>query len=337
MFHQWWDVDLETRLWYDKKMADYQQNLKGDDKKNFDKKLNELVKNSLQSGNFATAGKSPNKENVIGHNDMFWFKQASTCHRSDYLVAKSFIAQGAYAKVEEMYRKNLDLDPWLAISQGNAALIQHHPSKANEAFRQAIRLSSSTNSKAYAHLGLALYFAEKGEWRFAKPLFEKAAQIQPNDNLTTYLWLDNARTNSQSPKENLSRARAWRNNNPTSPTAQVAYLREARLGDFSKEFTSIQKATNDFFHDALQLQAPNGELIGAYVQFLVLSNRLNDAKTTLDKYRYLRNAPAMLLARADLVAVQGNETKSNELLIKAGKIAAHHPGYVIFLQKDALQ
>ena len=69
----------------------------------------------------------------------------------------------------------------------------------------------------------------------------------------------------------------------------------------------------------------------------MLSNRLEDAKTTLAKYRYLRNRPAILLAKADLLAVEGKLEKSNEMLIKAAKMVPEHPGYAVFLQKDALQ
>ena len=311
LYHAWWDIDLDDRLSIKKRQSKME--------KAAQKERKEKARELLSTGN--------TDKNIPWH-----FYQNYVCYKADGYLAYSQIAQGKIDSVEEMYRTKLDLDANLAVAFGNVSLQKGELQKANEAYRQALILESKPTA---AHrLGLGLYFADKGEWRFAEPLFQEALQLNRTDALTTYLWLDNARAHSQEKSDNLQRAKQWSTQNPDVAAAHVAYMREAKIAEDQTLFAKLVKKTERFFLIQLSWQSPTVSLIGPYVQYLVLTERYEEADAVLTKYDYLQAEPELLIAQADLKAAKGELDDAKAMLQQAKVNAVGHPGYIFLTKND---
>ena len=311
LYHAWWDIDLDSRMEIKKQQGEMEKAAK--------KAAKEAAKEAMATGK--------KQKKVSWH-----FQQNYRCFRADGLIAQTKIAQGNLDHVEKLYREKLDLDPGLAIAFGNSSLLQGDLEKANEAYRKAYILEAKPDP--LHRVGLGLYFADKGEWKYAEPLLKEALELDRHDPLVTYLWLDNARAASTSTKANILRAKRWRFKNPDSAAAQVAFLREAKIaGDqelFNKTLTEIDK----FFSTRLGWLTPDSKLIGPYIQYLVMKDRLEDAEASLSKYASMSSAPEMLIAQADLKAAKGDLPGAQTILKNAGSLSADHPAYVTFLKSN---
>ena len=311
LYHAWWDINLDDRLSIKKRQA----------------KMDKFVKEVAQEKARELLATENTDQNTPWH-----FYQNYACYKADGNLAYAQIAQGKTDKIEDMYRTKLDLDANLAVAFGNVSLQKGELNKANEAFRQALILESQPTA---AHrLGLGLYFADKGEWRFAEPLFKEALELNRTDALTTYLWLDNARAQSEKMSDNLKRAKQWRMQNPDVAAAHVAYLREAKIADNQRLFEKLGKTTEQFFLVQLSWQQPKPSLVGPYIQYLVLTDRFDAAEAVLTKYDYLQAEPELLLAQADLKAAQGQLDGAKAILQQAQTNAVAHPGYIFLTNNE---
>ena len=117
----------------------------------------------------------------------------------------------------------------------------------------------------------------------------------------------------------------WSYNNPDIAAARVAFVRETKIANDQELFEKLVKRTDRFFSVQVAWKRPNSDLIGPYIQFLVLTDRFEDAEAALAKYDYLLKNPAMLLAQADLKAAKGDLEGAQKLLKEAGALAKRSP------------
>ena len=195
-YHNWWDRSLDERL-------------------EIKKEQGAIPSEEAKALKEEQKAKDPSTSPVWHH------YQASQCHISDGMVALAALSQGNYTEIAQLYAQ-LDLDPRLAIIQGNAALVSGDLDLAESAYRQALLLESAP--MVAPRYGLALFFADQGEWRFADPLFQEAFDLFPVDSIGASLWFDNARANGE---DTIKKAMALQEKYPQSYTPQFLLLREA--------------------------------------------------------------------------------------------------------------
>jgi len=294
-FHQWWDIDLDTRL-------DIQKSQKQMESEDIEAK------------------KEAQKSLSLSDQPVWHHKQSSSCYTSDRHIALLQLSKEQFDAVSKTYER-LDLDAGLAIVQGNAALVQGKLDLAESAYRQAIRLEDKPSF--HARLGLALYFADQGEWRFADPLFAEAFTLRSESPITSSLWFDNARSNGE---DTLKKAMNLKDSYPKSSTAHFLALREASI-------LQNQEALNTLGSDLLPLGPnPNEHTISAQVRSLVILGNIEEANTLLDAHPSFADTPAMLIAKADIAAYSGDSTMALNMLKEAAKRNPYNPAVALFLR-----
>jgi tetratricopeptide (TPR) repeat protein len=303
LYHSWWDINLDARL----SIQNRQQEMESDEQE----EAKEIARST-----------------AIGEEAPWYFPQSEKCNSADSLLAQLYFSQGHPEKVEPIYRQHLDLDARMARTMGNTALAQQNTGLAHEAYRQAILLESSP--KSMHRLGLALYFADIGEWRFAEDLFEEALQLDPFDTLATVSWLDNSRAHVEK-QANIKLAQRWRSQNPDSPAAHFALVRESKISGVERSYESAVALAESFFAVAMK-NSPDSNTVGAYVQYMVGTDRVAEAEQVVSKYSQFIDTPPMLLAQADLHATKGDRDEAEKTLIKAAKMAPDHPAYALLLR-----
>ena len=294
-YHKWWDIDLDTRLAIQKAQ-------KAMEKEEVDAKKEEQK------------GLSLSDEPVWHH------KQSSKCHISDGFIASLQLSKEQFEDVAKTYAK-LDLDPNLAVIQGNAALIQGNLDLAESAYRQAIRLEGKPET--VSRLGLALYFADQGEWRFADPLFAEAFDLQSNDAIAASLWFDNARANGE---DTLKKAMDLKEKYPKSLAAHFVAIREASIlqneeakAKIGAELLSMGPTATD-------------NLVSIQARTLVVLGKADEAQKVIDAYPQFAQSAPILVAQADIAAYSGDASKALDLLKQAAQKDAHHPVIALFLR-----
>ena len=294
-YHKWWDLDLDTRLQIQKDQA------------------------ALESAEQDTR-KEQQKELSISDEPVWHHKQDYTCFLADGKIAMLDLSNEKFDNVQKLY-EGLDLDPTIAIAQGNAALVQGNLDLAEAAYRQAIRLEKKPN--VAARFGLGLYFADQGEWRFADPLFAEAFALNPDDAVGASLWFDNARSNGE---DTLQKALALREAYPQNNTTLFLALREAKILQNMDVFTTLSaEALSD---------APlvNSSTISTRIRMLVLLEKTDEAAKMIERYPEYANSAAFLVAKADLAAMSGDPTTALNYLKEAAQKDASHPAVALFLR-----
>jgi tetratricopeptide (TPR) repeat protein len=290
-YHQWWDNDLDTRLEIQKTQ------------KNLEKSV-------------AEAQKEEQKSKTLEEAPVWFHKQSHTCHLADGKLAIISLANEQFLAVQESY-KNLDLDPAVAIAQGNSALVQGNLDLAESAYRQAIRLEKTP--EVAARFGLALFFADQGEWRFADPLFAEAFAINPHDAIGASLWFDNARANGE---DTIKKANALLATYPKNNTVRFLLLREAKISENTEVMAGIK----------MEKEAPDANTISTMARSLVILEKLDEAVALLDKNEEYAGDAAFLVARADIAAASGDSTAAINFLKKAAQRDPSHPAVALFLR-----
>jgi tetratricopeptide (TPR) repeat protein len=295
-YHQWWDNDLDTRLEIQKGQA-------------------KLKKEEIETLKEEQKGKSLEEE------DTAWFhKQSHTCHLTDGKLALINLANEQFQAVQKTYER-LDLDPAVAIAQGNSALVQGNLDVAESAYRQAIRLEKTPSIAA--RYGLALFFADQGEWRFADPLFAEAFAINPEDAIGASLWFDNARANGE---DTIQKASALLETYPQNNTVRFLLLREAKISGNTELLTQTNAMP------AAISVMDNASTISTKARSLVILEKLDEATTLLDNNKKYADSSSVLVARADIAAASGDPTAAINFLKKAAQRDPSHPAMALFLK-----
>jgi len=151
--------------------------------------------------------------------------------------------------------------------------------------------------------------------------------LDPMDTLSTLLWADNLRSNSDSAYKAVS---AWHKNHQDSPAAHVALLREAKMSDSELNIKAATNVGDAFFAKYSELMSHDAEYVGANIQYLVIKGELPKARKLLNTYK--GTSPYLLLAKADLMAATGDIDAAKEALKAAGKRWPDHPAYALFLR-----
>ena len=294
-YHKWWDINLDTRL-------------------DIQKAQKELEKEEVE------AKKEEQKGLSLSDEPVWHYKQNSQCHIADGWIASLQLSNEQFDAVAETYKK-LDLDPRLALIQGNAALIQGNLDLAESAYRQAIRLEPTPY--AYARLGLALYFADQGEWRFADPLFEEAFSLNSTDAVAASLWFDNARANGE---DTLAKALNLKKAYPKSSAAHFLALREATI---LQNTEALSKLGSDLLPIGPN---PTQNEVSAQARSLVLLGNIEEAKKFIDSYPQFADTTSIFIAQADIAAYSGDSTLALDLLKKAAQKDSDNPVIALFLR-----
>ena len=294
-YHKWWDQDLDTRIQIQKKQG--------------------ALKKTEQD-----ALKEQQKDLSISEEPVWHHKQDYTCFLVDGKIAMIDLSNEQFDSVQKIYEK-IDLDPTVAIAQGNAALVQGNLDLAEAAYRQAIRLEKTPN--VAARYGLGLYFADQGEWRFADPLFAEAFALDIDDSIAASLWFDNARSNGE---DTLQKALDLREAYPQNNTTLFLALREAKIVQDMDVFAKL--SAQPFSEPALI----NNAIISTQIRTLVLMEKTEEASKMIEAYTEYANTAQFLVAKADLAAFTGDSTKAINYLKEAAKIDASHPAIALFLR-----
>ena len=294
-YHKWWDIDLDTRL-------EIQKSQKLLEKEEVDAK------------------KEQQKGLALSDEPVWHHKQASSCHTTDGNIAAIQLSKEQFDDVTKTYKK-LDLDARLAVIQGNSALIQGQLDSAESAYRQAIRLEDAPS--VHARVGLALYFADQGEWRFADPLFAEAFALKSNDAITASLWFDNARANGE---DTLKKAMDLKKAFPKSSAAHFLALREASILQNTEALGSLGTELPSF---GLEF---DGYTISNYVRSFVVLGKTEEAQKLLSEHPSFAGTAEILVAQADLAAYSGDSTKALELLKQAAQKNPNNPAIALFLR-----
>ena len=294
-YHQWWDIDLDTRL-------------------SIQKSQKELEKEVVKAKKEEQKGLSPSDEPVWHH------KQSSDCYINDGWVASLLLSKEKFDDVAKVYEK-LDLDARLAIVQGNAAMVQGNLDLAESAYRQALRIEDEPDHRA--RVGLALYFADQGEWRFADPLFAEAFALAHEDGISASVWFDNARANGE---DTIKKSMELKKSFPKSSTAHFIALREASIAQNTEVLSNL----------SLDLppapQNINEGIISSRIRSFVILGKTEDAQNLLEQYPEYANTPQILIAQADLAAYSGDTTKALELLKQSAQRDPSNPAVALFLR-----
>jgi tetratricopeptide (TPR) repeat protein len=294
-YHKWWDMDLDKRLDIQKAQKDMES---------------EQIE----------AKKEEQKGLSISDEAVWHYKQSSNCHVTDKKIALIQLSAAQLDAVSETYKK-LDLDAGLAIVQGNAALVQGNLELAESAYRQALLLEDKPS--VTARLGLALYFADQGEWRFADPLFAEAFSLDSTETIASSLWFDNARSNGE---DTLKKAMSLKTSNPQSSAAHFLALREASI-------LQNEEALSTLGSDLLPLGSnPTKSTVGAQARSLVVLGKVEEAQKLLSAHPSFANTPEILVAQADIAAYSGDSTMALNLLKKAAQRNPSNPAVALFLR-----
>ena len=154
LYRSWWDIDLETRT----AVSDYRK--LADSKK---------LKDVFKRMNMDEQAEDTPKE------------QAGSCHRADGYQAAAHLIQGTSDTVAQIYADRLDLDPHLAMVQGNASIQLGQTQAAHAAYRQAMIRESKPHVSS--RMGLALAYIADEDWSTAEGHYLKALSINPNDSV----------------------------------------------------------------------------------------------------------------------------------------------------------
>ena len=305
LFHRWWDIPLERRL--------------------------DIRKEQAKAPN-AEERKEEQQKDVLSDEIIWHFPQKDKCFRLDAGLAAQYLNDGNHAKVQQLYTEFLDLDENMALVYGNSALIQGKLDEAESAYRQAIRLESGPDARSKT--GLALYFTDMGEWRFAEPLFEEVMNLNPGAAMTGSLWLDNARAQNV---DTLKKAYELNQKHPNVLNTYFLLIRESKvhgnipmLEQTFKALDAKFKEQEPFMKDLLSYG--EGPAV-AYIRSLVQLERVEEAQELFDLYlKDLNSSSPILLAAADIAAASGKIEAAESLLRSAGMLNVYSPSYALLLR-----
>ncbi len=305
LYHGWWDRSLDERL--------------------------ELTKTQNEALEAAESDEEKEELKASG-----WVEaQSETCKESDRIIMKLELLNNLDKKsstetLKQSYLQNIDLD-WLFPSfTGNAALLTGDLALAQEAYRQAILLEPYPS--AANRLGLALYYTDIGEWRFAKPLFLEAMQLDPESSLTLIYYLENARGETN-PKALLKWAQRWRAANPNSSAAHYGLVYESKKQDDQRSYEAAVKLAD--VHFAEHTKGPSYYThLSTYISYLILVERFEEAKLLLDSIEGFKTS-TLSLARAEYAAAMGDSEAADKHLLISTLLVKTNPALTMMLKEEA--
>ncbi len=210
----------------------------------------------------------------------------------------------------------------VAIAQGNAAIIQKDLNLAEAAYRQALILEKVP--LANSRYGMALYFADQGEWRFADPLFEEAFHLNPDDAVAGSFWLDNARANGV---DTLKKIQALQKAYPENHSVAFLLMREAKITENTELLTGMSTWKSNIATSLL-----TADQVASQARMLVLVEKTEEAQAFLDQHKDHANTAAYRIAQADIASATGDSIGALDHLKNAARNNPEHPVLAFFLR-----
>ena len=292
MYHAWWDRSLDERLSIQKNQAEMMENVESDEERE-----------EIKAGGWT-------------------YDQPESCREADALLPVAAFFNGKDIDVfTSNYYKNLDLDDQLARVTGNYALLQGNHQLANEAYRQAMILEATPDP--LNRLGLALYFADIGNWNDAKALFEEVIFIDHMDFLSALLYVENLRAN-EGDKAVLSMMEDFLKKIPSHSAMLSLHVRELKKQGLETK-DAVAKADAHFSRNFMRGYREREQ--ACYAFYLITLDRIDEAKGVLSNKN--TNQSAYVLAQAQLYKSLGEEEKASTYLKKAKRQGYNHPGFVL--------
>jgi tetratricopeptide (TPR) repeat protein len=117
------------------------------------------------------------------------YAQPADCFTADGWVASTSLALGHGDEVARIYKERLDLDETVSDAWGASGLAKGNLTQAQEGYRQSLRLTHNRKSGS-AQLGIAIVYAESGDWTSAKSHFDHLVRDHGFDDVDVLaLWL----------------------------------------------------------------------------------------------------------------------------------------------------
>lgn len=293
LYHSWWDLNLNTRL----------------DIQAAQEKMSEEEQD---------AAKEEQKGLAADASPVWHYSQSSDCHTSDAQLAWTHIVQEDLKSIESIYREYLDLDENLALAMGYTALVQRNMPLAQESLRQAIRLGGYTSK---SEMGLALMYADIGDWEQASLLFDEASS--PN-SLDGALEMDNY-LSVNGPKLAVRKAKAAVELNPMDTAANYLFVRElkrsGRPGKYDEAVASAEKVFQAHLNN-IPVEGPLNEeqyeFMAEYARYLLITSRPEKSETIIMKLLETQqfSHSSIRLAYSDLLAYNGKMDEALAELLK---------------------
>lgn len=292
MYHAWWDRSLDERLSIKKNQAEVMEDVESDEERE-----------EIKAGGWT-------------------YDQPDSCREADALLPVAAFFNGKDIDVfTSNYYKNLDLDDQLARVTGNYALLQGNHQLANEAYRQAMILEATPDP--LNRLGLALYFADIGNWNDAKALFEEVIFIDHMDFLSALLYVENLRAN-EGDKAVLSMMEDFLKKIPSHSAMLSLHVRELKKQGLETK-DAVARADAHFSRNFMRGYREREQ--ACYAFYLITLDRTDEAKGILSNKN--TNQSAYVLAQAQLYKSLGEEEKASTYLQKAKRQGYNHPGFVL--------
>ncbi|MEL6349442.1 MAG: tetratricopeptide repeat protein [Myxococcota bacterium] len=303
LYHMWWDNSLEERNQIDEDRAQLEE-----DRAKLEKK-----------------GGDPDSLD-----DPWPKKQPGRCHEADGHVAHLSLAAGELERVANLFDERLDLDPALALAQGNAALTQGNITLAQHAYRQALQLESIPSS--YSRMGLAMSYHSNGRWDTASGLYQKAINLDRFNIMLALTWTD-AQIVEFNPAYAMRKAKSFMEQNPGTATGYVAYARAARSGGDADAMAEATRRGDQFFNNNLIRYPNSARFTAAHAAFLYETDRADAARTAAEQaLQWDPDNTVALLTLGALHVESGEIDKGETMLRQAGQMGLFHPGYAMLIQ-----
>ncbi len=179
-------------------------------------------------------------------------RQDASCQEAYGQIAALDLLEDRAGEVGAIYDAHMDLDPWLAVARGHAALALDDGQGAQEAYRQAIL--HETEPLVEPRVGLAVRYAREGDIDKAGELFAKAVDEDPDDLGARFLWLDAVRE-QQGQDAALKLALEQMNAMPGHAAPLIALVREARIAGDDKVMGKARKRAEKLLGEEARLHA----------------------------------------------------------------------------------
>ena len=258
--------------------------------------------------------------------------QPGKCHTADGYLAQAWLSQGDTEKVGELYTEHIDLDPHLALVQGNAALIDGNISLARSAYHRAAMLERHPGT--FSRLGQALIHENVGEWANAQTLYEKVLELNPYDVMGAQMWVD-ASIRATSPAATTRATERFLQNNPDSGAAYTAHARALRLAGDEAKLQQLIRQGDTYFTNQLKLFPSSGSLAANHALFMVETGRLSEGQAAAEA-ALIEEPDAVLawLALGNAYVLLGDIERGENMFRRAGRLGSSSPGYALLINTD---
>lgn len=249
------------------------------------------------------------------------YAQPHSCHTAWGDAATALLASGKGEAVAELYPAHLDLDAGLARAAGNAALVAGNAAGAEAAFRQAVKLSYTTDERARAGMMLATR-ARSADLALAQFSGNPDSDVYQLRYFLVYADVLHAARGHDGAVAELS---AFLARAPWSAAAWLALAQLQGTGDAGA--ASRAKAEVLVAHEV----AWNGGRAHAHAlqaEVHRLAGRLSEAAASADRALELDAAlPEAWFVRARVAETAGDAARARELRARAFALAAADPLY----------